>query len=84
MSLAGGGSVRRYILRPVPEAPSSGNGAVWDKSGAFWPFGAILAWHRSQLDETACSMDGPLGFLRFGEGTLATYGPGSSRIVKFQ
>ena len=29
-------------------------------------------------------MDGPVGFLRFGEGTLATYGPGSSRIVKFQ
>ena len=25
----------------------------------------------------------PVGFLRFGEGTLATYGPGSSRIVKF-
>ena len=30
------------------------------------------------------SMDGPVGFLRFGEGTLATYGPGSTRIVKFQ
>ena len=30
------------------------------------------------------SMDGPVGFLRFGEGTFATYGPGSSRIVKFQ
>ena len=26
----------------------------------------------------------PVGFLRFGEGTLATYGPGSSIIVKFQ
>ena len=34
--------------------------------------------------ELAYSMDGPVGFLRFGEGTLATYGPGSSRIVKFQ
>ena len=30
------------------------------------------------------SMDGPVGFLRFGEGTLAICGPGSSRIVKFQ
>ena len=30
------------------------------------------------------SMDGPVGFLRFGEGTLASYGPGSSRIVQFQ
>ena len=29
-------------------------------------------------------MDGPVGFLRFGEGTLAICGPGSSRIVKFQ
>ena len=29
------------------------------------------------------SMDGPVGFLRFGEGTLAIFGPGSSRIVKF-
>ena len=26
----------------------------------------------------------PVGFLRFGKGTLATYGPGSSRIMKFQ
>ena len=26
----------------------------------------------------------PVGFLRFGKGTLATYGPGSRRIVKFQ
>ena len=34
--------------------------------------------------ELLYSMDGSVGFLRFGEGTLATYGPGSSRIVKFQ
>ena len=26
-------------------------------------------------------MDGPVSFLRFGEGTLGTYGPGSTRIV---
>ena len=26
----------------------------------------------------------PVGFLRFGEGTHATYGPGSRRILKFQ
>ena len=30
------------------------------------------------------SMDGLVGFLRFGEGTLATYGLGSSRRVKFR
>ena len=35
------------------------------------------------IKKTGYSMDGPVGFLRFGEGTLATYGPGSSRIVKF-
>ena len=29
------------------------------------------------------SMVWPVGFLRFGEGTLATYGPGSRRIAKF-
>ena len=29
------------------------------------------------------SMVWPVGFLRFGEGTLATYGPGSRRIIKF-
>ena len=26
----------------------------------------------------------PVGYLRFGEGTLATYGPGSRRIVDFR
>ena len=36
------------------------------------------------LEFAGYSMDGPVGFLRFGEGTLAICGPGSSRIVKFQ
>ena len=40
--------------------------------------------YSDDMEDMQYSMDGPVGFLRFGEGTLAICGPGSSRIVKFQ
>ena len=54
-------------------------------------FGLILAIaYTSQIQvilgnvEFSYSMVWLVSFLRFGKGTLATYGPGSRRIVKFQ